>query len=68
MKKLFLKIASWFQSKPQHSTQDEINFDLERFQIKFCKKCGDPFVPITEHQKYCSKICRIRFNNNKRRK
>ena len=68
MKKLFLKIASWFQSKPQHSTQDEINFDLERFQIKFCKKCGHPFEPLAENQNYCSKACRIRFNNNKRRK
>ena len=68
MKKLFLKIASWFQSKPQHSTQDEINFDLERFNLRFCKKCGFPFEVMSENQKSCSKICRIRFNNNQRRK
>lgn len=60
---ILTKIASWFRSVPQRSTQDEINFDLEKFNIRFCKKCGHPFEPITELQKYCSKICRLRFNN-----
>ena len=63
MKKILTKIASWFKKKPQPTTQDEIYFDLERFNIRFCKKCGYPFEPATENQKYCSKICRLRFNN-----
>jgi hypothetical protein len=60
---ILTKIASWFRKAPQRTTQDEINFDLELHQIRFCKKCGDPFVPVTENKKYCSKICRLRFNN-----
>lgn len=65
---ILTRIASWFQKAPQHSTQDEINFDLERFNIRFCKRCGNPFEPLAENQIYCSKACRIRFNNYKRRK
>ena len=68
MKKLILKIASWFRSKPQPTTSDVILFDLERFQIRFCKHCGEPFEPIQEKNYYCSKLCRIRFNNKKRRR
>ena len=68
MKKLFLKIASWFYKVTEPTTQDEINFDLERFQIKFCKNCGAPFHALNEKNYYCSKECRIRFNNKKRRK
>lgn len=60
---ILTKIASWFHKAPQRSTQDEINFDLERFDIRFCKKCGDPFEPINPVNKYCSKLCRLRFNN-----
>ena len=60
---ILTKIASWFRKAPQRSTQDEINFDLELHQVKFCKKCGEPFQRITEQQKYCSKICRLRSNN-----
>ena len=64
---ILTKIASWFRSVPQRSTQDEINFDLELHMIRFCKKCGDPFEPINPVNKYCSKVCRIRFNNHKRK-
>jgi hypothetical protein len=68
MKKILLKIASWFWKKPQRTTQDEINFDLELFNIRFCKNCGVPFHLVYEYTKYCSKGCRIRFNNKKRYK
>jgi hypothetical protein len=70
MKKLFIKIQDWFLkiTRPLPTTQDEINFDLERFNIRFCKKCDAPFVPINEKNYYCSKACRIRFNNKKRKK
>ena len=60
---ILTRIASWFRTVPQRSTQDEIYFDLETFDVRFCKKCGDPFLPITPANKYCSKICRLRFNN-----
>jgi len=60
---ILTRIASWFRTVPQRSTQDEINFDLELHQVKFCRKCEDPFIAITETQRYCSKICRLRFNN-----
>jgi hypothetical protein len=60
---ILTKIASWFRKAPQRSTQDQIHFDLELHQVKFCNKCGEPFVRITEQQNYCSKICRLRFNN-----
>jgi hypothetical protein len=60
---ILTKIASWFRKAPQRTTQDEINFDLELFQIRFCKKCGNPFQPVMEQQKFCSKVCRLRFNS-----
>ena len=61
------KIASWFRKESQPTTSDVILFDLERFQIKFCKHCGTPFEPLNEKNYYCSRTCRIRFNNKKRR-
>ena len=64
---ILTRIASLFRKGPQRRPQDESNFDLERFDIRFCKKCGDPFQPINPVNKYCSKVCRIRFNNNKRK-
>lgn len=67
MKKLILKIVAWFRKEQQPNTSDVILFDLERFQIKFCKNCGAPFEPLTEKNYYCSRTCRIRFNNKKRR-
>jgi hypothetical protein len=68
MKKLILKIAAWFRKEQQPTTSDVILFDLERFQIKFCKNCGAPFEALTEKNYYCSRTCRIRFNNKKRRR
>jgi hypothetical protein len=61
---ILTKIVSWFRKVPQRSTQDQINFDLELHQIRFCKKCGNPYHANTMNQTYCSKICRLRFNNN----
>lgn len=68
MKKILQKIASWFRKEPQHTTTDQINFDLERFNIRFCRNCGYPFEPLTEKNAYCTPYCRIRFNNKKRYK
>lgn len=70
MKKIITRIQNWFLkiTNPLPTTQDEINFDLERFNIRFCKKCGAPFDPINDRNYYCSKVCRIRFNNKKRKK
>jgi len=69
MKKLILKIAAWFRRDQQPTTtSDVILFDLERFQIRFCKNCGEPFEAQTEKNYYCGRSCRIRFNNKKRRR
>ena len=67
MIQFFKKIASWFRRDQQPTTSDVILFDLERFQIKFCRNCGTPFEPVNEKNYYCSRVCRIRFNNKKRR-
>lgn len=70
MKKIITMIKDWFLkiTNPLPTTQDEINFDLERFNIRFCRKCGAPYEPINDRNYYCSKVCRIRFNNKKRKK
>ena len=69
MKKIIETIKSWFTPKVViWNTQDEINFDLEKFNLRFCKKCGFPFEVIKENQKYCCRDCRILFNNKKRKR
>ena len=69
MKKIIETIKSWFAPKVvSWNTNDEINFDLERFQIKFCKNCGAPFHVSGPKNYYCSRDCRILFNNRKRKK
>ena len=69
MKKLFIKIQDWFLkiTRPFPTTQDQINFDLERFNIRFCRHCDAPFQALVENNYNCSALCRVRFNNKKRR-
>ena len=69
MKKIIETIKNWIWKKTEpFTTQDQINFDLERFQIKFCKNCGAPFHVSAPNNYYCSRDCRILFNNRKRKK
>ena len=68
MKKIIETIKTWLWKKTEpFTTQDQINFDLERFQIKFCKNCGAPFHAEFITSCYCSTACRINFNNRKRK-
>ena len=62
MKKIIETIKNWLWKKTEpFTTQDQINFDLERFQIKFCQYCGAPFHLNTPTQVYCSKLCSKRY-------
>ena len=64
MKKLILKFFGLFsRPKKSQAVQDLLDNDHH-----YCKYCGDLFYSINPKQLYCSKACKITFNNQKRKR
>lgn len=65
MKKLLLKLLSLLSSRRD---KNPVIQDLLDNDHHYCKVCGDLFYSANPKQIYCSKACRIHFNNTKRGK
>jgi hypothetical protein len=65
MKKLLLKLLALLSSRRD---KNPVIQDLLDNDHHYCKVCGDLFYSANPKQIYCSKACRIHFNNTKRGK
>jgi hypothetical protein len=65
MKKLLLKLLALLSSRRD---KNPVIQDLLDNDHHYCKVCGDLFYSANPKQIYCSKACRIHFNNTKRSK
>ena len=65
MKKLLLKLLALLSSRRD---RNPVIQDLLDNDHHYCKTCGDLYYSPNPKQLYCSKACRIHFNNNKRYK
>jgi hypothetical protein len=65
MKKLLLKLLALLSSRRD---KNPVIQDLLDNDHHYCKVCGDLFYSANPKQIYCSKACRITFNNTKRGK
>ena len=65
MKKLLLKLLALLSSRRD---KNPVIQDLLDNDHHYCKTCGDLFYSANPKQIYCSKACRITFNNLKRKK
>ena len=65
MKKLLLKLLALLSSRRD---KNPVIQDLLDNDHHYCKVCGDLFYSANPKQIYCSKACRIHFNNLKRKK
>jgi hypothetical protein len=65
MKKLLLKLLALLSSRRD---KNPVIQDLLDNDHHYCKVCGDLFYSANPKQIYCSKACRITFNNLKRKK
>ena len=65
MKKVLLKLLALLSSRRD---KNPVIQDLLDNDHHYCKVCGDLFYSANPKQIYCSKTCRIHFNNTKRGK
>lgn len=63
MRKLILKLLSLFSKRRD---VNPVIQDLLDNDHHYCKTCGDLYYSTNPKQLYCSKACRIYFNNSKR--
>lgn len=65
MKKLLLKLLALLSSRRD---KNSVIQDLLDNDHHYCKVCGDLYYAANPKKLYCSKACRIYFNNTKRYK
>jgi predicted transcriptional regulator len=65
MRKLILKLLSLFSKRRE---KNPVIQDLLDNDHHYCKTCGDLYYSANPKRLYCSKACKVHFNNSKRSK